>query len=46
MLRIVLPLAFALFCGAVHAEPVHGIAMHGAPALPADFNIFPMSTRT
>ncbi|MBC7283392.1 extracellular solute-binding protein [Hoeflea sp.] len=25
----------------VHAEPVHGIAMHGEPALPADFDHFP-----
>ena len=23
------------------AEPVHGIAMHGEPALPADFKSFP-----
>lgn len=27
--------------GAAHAEPVHGIAMHGNPALPADFKNFP-----
>ena len=26
---------------AVRAQPVHGIAMHGAPALPADFSHFP-----
>ena len=25
----------------VHAEPVHGIAMHGAPALPANFKYLP-----
>lgn len=27
--------------GAAHAEPVHGVAMHGNPALPADFKNFP-----
>lgn len=26
---------------AAHAEPVHGIAMHGEPALPADFDHLP-----
>ena len=32
----------AAFCGlAAHAEPKHGIAMHGEPALPADFAHFP-----
>ncbi|MDM9628047.1 extracellular solute-binding protein [Rhizobium sp. S152] len=41
MLRIVLPVVFTLVSSAVLAEPVHGIAMHGAPALPADFKHFP-----
>lgn len=41
MLRIVLPIVFTLFCGAALAEPVHGIAMHGEPALPADFKHLP-----
>jgi peptide/nickel transport system substrate-binding protein len=33
----------AAICGATigHAEPRHGIAMHGEPALPADFAHFP-----
>lgn len=33
----------AAICGATigHAEPRHGIAMHGEPALPADFTHFP-----
>ncbi|CZT35221.1 peptide/nickel transport system substrate-binding protein [Rhizobium sp. 9140] len=39
-------LGLALFtslsaAGAAIAEPVHGIAMHGTPALPADFKNFP-----
>jgi peptide/nickel transport system substrate-binding protein len=41
MLRIVLPVIFTLLCGAAVAEPVHGIAMHGEPALPADYKHFP-----
>ncbi|OCJ04293.1 bicyclomycin resistance protein [Rhizobium sp. AC44/96] len=41
MLRIVLPIVFTLICEAAVAEPVHGIAMHGAPALPADFKHLP-----
>ncbi|KQV81505.1 extracellular solute-binding protein [Rhizobium sp. Root1220] len=41
MLRIVIPLVLALSCGAALAEPVHGIAMHGTPALPSDFKHFP-----
>jgi peptide/nickel transport system substrate-binding protein len=41
MLRIVLPIIFTLLCGAAVAEPVHGIAMHGEPALPADYKHFP-----
>lgn len=30
-----------LSCGVSHAEPTHGIAMHGAPALAAEFPNFP-----
>lgn len=41
MLRIALLAAFTLISGAAAAEPVHGIAMHGAPALPADYKHFP-----
>jgi peptide/nickel transport system substrate-binding protein len=41
MLRIALFAAFTLISGAVAAEPVHGIAMHGTPALPADYKNFP-----
>ncbi|UWU16066.1 extracellular solute-binding protein [Rhizobium sullae] len=40
MLRVILPLAFTLFCGAVAASPLHGIAMHGEPALPPDYRHF------
>ncbi|TCU13057.1 extracellular solute-binding protein [Rhizobium sullae] len=40
MLRVILPLAFTLFCGAVAASPLHGIAMHGEPALPPDYKHF------
>jgi len=29
------------YLAAAHAEPVHGIAMHGEPALPADFDHLP-----
>ena len=32
--------AIALASGAF-AEPMHGIAMHGGPALPADYTHFP-----
>lgn len=37
--RAALAAAFASVCGdgATHAEPQHAIAMHGEPALPADF---------
>ncbi|MEM1376880.1 MAG: extracellular solute-binding protein [Pseudomonadota bacterium] len=31
----------AVFASAAFAEPVHGIAMHGEPALPADYTHFP-----
>lgn len=41
MLRIVVPLVLSLLCGTVAAEPLHGIAMHGAPALPPDYKHFP-----
>lgn len=40
MLRVILPIAFTLFCGAVAAAPLHGIAMHGEPALPPDYKHF------
>lgn len=33
--------AFCLAATVAHAEPVHAIAMHGEPALPADFDHFP-----
>ncbi|MBB3658670.1 peptide/nickel transport system substrate-binding protein [Rhizobium sp. BK650] len=41
MLRIALLAAFTLIGSAAVAEPVHGIAMHGSPALPADYKHFP-----
>lgn len=41
MLRIVVPLVLSLLCGTVAAEPLHGIAMHGEPALPPDYKHFP-----
>ena len=41
MLRIALPAVFALICTAAAAEPLHGIAMHGQPALPADYKSLP-----
>ncbi|MBY2944056.1 ABC transporter substrate-binding protein [Rhizobium leguminosarum] len=41
MLRIIVPLVLSLLCGTVAAEPLHGIAMHGEPALPADYKHFP-----
>jgi peptide/nickel transport system substrate-binding protein len=34
-------LAEASLPSSAHAEPVHGIAMHGDPALPPDFSHFP-----
>lgn len=36
-----LSLILLAFAGAANAEPVHGIAMHGSPALPADYKNFP-----
>ncbi|EJT05920.1 extracellular solute-binding protein [Rhizobium sp. CCGE 510] len=41
MLRIIVFLVLSLLCGAAAAEPLHGIAMHGEPALPADYKHFP-----
>ncbi|MBT9370056.1 extracellular solute-binding protein [Rhizobium sp. CSW-27] len=42
-MRRLMTLSLALFClgGSALAEPVHGIAMHGSPALPADYRHFP-----
>ncbi len=43
MMRLVAVTVAALLAlaGAAFAEPKHGIAMHGEPALPADFDHFP-----
>ncbi|WP_337266735.1 extracellular solute-binding protein [Oryzifoliimicrobium ureilyticus] len=41
MIRVVVPLVLALFAGTAAAEPLYGIAMHGRPALPADYKNFP-----
>lgn len=42
MLRAIIFLAAVLLTvGTTNAEPVHGIAMHGTPALAADFTHFP-----
>lgn len=41
MRRIALSLFFLAQCGLAFAEPLHGIAMHGEPALGADFKHFP-----
>ena len=43
--RLVAPLGFALLfgIGAVRAEPQHGIAMYGDPALPPDFVSLPQA---
>lgn len=41
MRRFIASLAFTLISGLASAEPLHGIAMHGQPALPADFKSFP-----
>ena len=40
-LRIAFTLAAAMLPGIVAAEPLYGIAMHGGPALPADYKAFP-----
>ncbi|NGO64054.1 ABC transporter substrate-binding protein [Rhizobium daejeonense] len=41
MRRLLLGLIFLPFCGLAQAEPVHGIAMHGEPALDAGYRSFP-----
>ncbi len=41
MRRLLLPILFLGFSGLAQAEPVHGIAMHGQVALPADYPHFP-----
>lgn len=41
MRRIALSLLFLAQCSFAQAEPVHGIAMHGEPALGADYKHFP-----
>lgn len=41
MRRLLLPILFLGFSGLAQAEPVHGIAMHGQVALPADYTHFP-----
>jgi peptide/nickel transport system substrate-binding protein len=40
-LRIAVFLLFATLCNVAAAQPLYGIAMHGDPALPADFKHFP-----
>ena len=39
--RLLLACVLALSAAPAAAEPTHGLAMHGAPALPADFDHFP-----
>ncbi|AYG59128.1 extracellular solute-binding protein [Rhizobium jaguaris] len=39
-LRIAIFLFFSTFCSAAIAQPLYGIAMHGDPALPADYAHF------
>ncbi|MEZ2127544.1 MULTISPECIES: extracellular solute-binding protein [unclassified Sinorhizobium] len=41
MLRIAFCLLLTLLPGLAGAEPLHAIAMHGQPALPADYKHFP-----
>lgn len=41
--RLALPLAIALAAGSANAEPMHGIAMYGDPALPPDFVSLPQA---
>ncbi|MEM0900240.1 MAG: extracellular solute-binding protein [Pseudomonadota bacterium] len=41
MLTAMLATALVAFSSSVLAEPQHGIAMHGEPALPADYTHFP-----
>lgn len=40
-LRVALFLNLLLLCSQASAEPLYGIAMHGDPALPADYKAFP-----
>jgi peptide/nickel transport system substrate-binding protein len=40
-LRVALFLIVTMLCNQVAAEPLYGIAMHGDPALPADYKSFP-----
>lgn len=40
-LAAVLLASLCFGCGAAAAQPAHGIAMHGEPALPADYSHFP-----
>jgi ABC-type oligopeptide transport system, periplasmic component len=39
--RLLATTLFLAFCGTAVAEPLHGIAMHGQPALPANYTHFP-----
>jgi len=41
--RVALPFVLCLAAGAAHAEPQHGIAMYGTPALPPDFVSLPQA---
>ncbi|MCL6708858.1 extracellular solute-binding protein [Pseudomonas sp. R2.Fl] len=41
MRRLLATTLLLAFCGTAAAEPLHGIAMHGQPALPADYTHFP-----
>jgi peptide/nickel transport system substrate-binding protein len=41
--RLALPAALALMAATAHAEPQHGIAMYGEPALPPDFVSLPQA---
>ncbi len=41
MRRFIASLALTLISGFALAQPLHGIAMHGEPALPPDFQHFP-----
>ena len=40
-LALALSLALAPICGGAEEAPTHGLAMHGAPALPTDFTHLP-----
>ncbi|MCU0827154.1 MAG: extracellular solute-binding protein [Tabrizicola sp.] len=41
--RLVLPMTLAVSAGMAAAEPMHGIAMYGEPALPPDFVSLPQA---